>query len=103
MSDDAAVLLSLRVIADAYEQEIIGILSHLDRVVLLQDLADGCINRTAVLQFDDDGRRVHIFPRYQHQVGKPFSRCVLPVNDIVVLSIVVGQADDASQGILVVV
>ena len=95
--------LGLAVIVDAHEQEVVSVLCHLRRILLTPDLVDGGIGILVKLQFHDDGGAIDILSRYEDDVGKAPARRQFAVHDVVILGIIVCQAQHAGQRILVVV
>ena len=84
------MLLGVAVVVDAYEQQVFGVLRHLGGVLPALDLVDSGIGILPELQFDDDGRRLHVLARDEHDVGEALARGQLAVHHIVVAGIVVG-------------
>jgi len=70
---------------------------NLGGILLLFDLRDGSINSLVVLQLDDDGWRIHVFARNEHQVGETLARGQLAVDDIVVGCVEISNAQHSSQ------
>ena len=52
--DMAGVLLRFTVVVDAYEQEIVGELNHLNGILTVLDLVNGGIGVLIVLEFNDE-------------------------------------------------
>ena len=53
----AFVLFGLLVVADAHEQQVVGILRHLFGIVLPLNLRNRRVGILVIFQFDDDGGR----------------------------------------------
>ncbi len=97
------MLLCFAVVVDAYEYQPVGVLPYLLRILPASDLIDGGIGIFVYLQLYYDGRRVNVFARQEHDVGKSLARRQLAMHHVVVPGIIVGNAEYAGQGFLVVV
>ena len=51
----AGVLLGVAVVVDAYEQDAVGVLLYLGRILSPANLVDGSLGILIGLQFDEDG------------------------------------------------
>lgn len=58
--------LVLAVVVDTHEQEVAGVLCHLARILLAADLGDGPFRVLVVFQLQDDGGRIYILSRDEH-------------------------------------
>lgn len=90
------------VVSNPHQQQVVGILRDLGGIVLALDLVDGRIDGLVVFQLDNDGGRIDVFAWDEHQVGEALSGSILAVDDVVVGSIVIGDAQHARQRVLVV-
>jgi len=122
------MLLGIGIIADAHEKHLSGVLLHLLRVAALLDLVDGGAGGVVLLQLYHQGWLRDVLPRQEHDVGIPLglrpslltlgrtqaslallslnrslTRWQLPNHVVVVAGIVVGDADDAGERVLIVV
>ena len=87
--DVAGVLLGVAVVVDADEQQVVGVLRHLGGVLPALDLVDGGIGILPELQFNDNGGRLHVLARDEHDVGKAFAAGQLAMHHVVVAGVVV--------------
>ena len=68
--DAALVLFGIEVVGDAHEQQVVGVLGDLRGILLALDLLDSGVNGLIVFQLDDEGWRIDILARDEHQVSK---------------------------------
>ena len=86
------MLLGLAVVGDGYQEEVACVAGYLLWIVLVLDLADGRLGIFVAFQLHDECRRVDVLAGNEHKVSKAFPCGQLAVNDIVVLSEIVGEA-----------
>ena len=77
------MMFGLSVVSDAHKQQVVGVLCNLGGILPALDLLDGGVNGLGVFKFYDDGRRIDVLARDEHQVGKALARGQLAVDDIV--------------------
>lgn len=82
----------LAAICNPHKQQIINILRNLNRILSALDLLDGCVNGLVVFQLDDDGWRINILTRNEYQVSEVLACGQFAVDDVVVGSLIVGDA-----------
>ena len=91
------MLFTLSVIADADEQQTVGIFSNLVGVLLTMYLVDGAICILVDFQFNNDGWCIYILTGDEYQVGKSLSCGQFALYDVVASGIVVGNGKYAGQ------
>ena len=99
----ALVPLGILVVIDADKEDVTSIIGNFLRIILVLDLADGSLSVLVVLQFYDESWRRNVLARNEHKVSIALACWVFPVYVIVVSGIILCQADDAGQRILVVI
>ena len=87
----------LTVVVDADEQQAVGIVGQLGGILATLDLIDGRIGILVELQFQNDGWRIDILARNEHQISEALARGQLTVDDVVVAGIVEGDAQHTGQ------
>ena len=93
----------LGVVVDADKEDVGGVFADFGDVVAGADLRYGRLGGSVFLQLYNESRFADVFTGNQNNVGKTFAGRVFTVNYIVVSGIVVCEAYDAGEGILVVV
>lgn len=83
---------TLPLISNPHKQQIISILRHFGRILLAFNLLYGGVNGLVVFQFDDDGGRIDVLTRDEHQVCDALAYGQLAVDDVVVGGVIVGNA-----------
>ena len=87
--------LGLLVVVDTHEQEVASVLSHFGGVLLSLDLFNGTVGILVVFQFEDDGGRINVLARDEHEVGKPLAGCKFSMDDVVVSCVIVSDGEHA--------
>ena len=65
--------LSIPLISYPNKHQIISILRNHGRILSTLDFLNGGVNGLVVFQFDNDGVRIDVFARDEHQVGEAFA------------------------------
>ena len=94
------MLLGVGIVVDADKEDVAGVFGHLLRIAALLYLVDTRFGILVLLQLNDEGGLADVLARYQHNVGEALARGILTVNVIVIMCIVIGDADDAGQRVL---
>ena len=76
------MLLGFTVITDPDQQQVSSILRHLGGILLATDLIQGGVGVLVHLEFNHDGRGVHVLARNQHNVRKAFAGGQLLVGNV---------------------
>ena len=97
------VVLGVFVVIDAYQQDVTCVFCYLLWVVALLYLTNGGLGVLIVFQLNDQGWRTDVFTWDEHQVSIALTRRLFTMDVVVILGIVVGQADDTGQRVLIVV
>ena len=58
------------VVVYAHKEEVVGVLGYLCRIFFAVDLGYRAVGILVVFQFKDDGRRLNILARDEHEIGK---------------------------------